>query len=137
MMTRGEPKIEGDSAKQHTTTNFRLDNIPHVYDETTIGCGEWDVLPGRGKGVNLHHKGNRRYREIVVEAVAPYIQATSQEDKRSIIDSVIARVEEKGRFLQPTKTGKEPWIELKQKQKRKKIVMVSESDAPQNTRSPL
>lgn len=58
-----------------------------------------DVLCGRGKN-SFNHVGNRKFRDIVADAIPGYVTATSRATKSEIVTNIVRKVRESGgRFL--------------------------------------
>ncbi|CAB9513267.1 expressed unknown protein [Seminavis robusta] len=78
-----------------------------------------DVLCGRGKN-SFNHVGNRKFRDIVAEAIPGYVTATSRATKSEIVTSIVRLVQENGgRFLKQD-TKRKVWYVLNYTQSKEK-----------------
>jgi hypothetical protein len=60
---------------------------------------EWDILSGRG-GKSNHHKGNKRFRQVVAEMKAKYKTTDAKTDKTALSKAIVEYVNGYGgRFL--------------------------------------
>jgi hypothetical protein len=55
--------------------------------------GPNDVICGRGRNV-LHHKGNRRYRDLIYASLESYTDASSKVEKSLMVTSIIKVIED-------------------------------------------
>jgi hypothetical protein len=78
--------------------------LPAVsFDELLVGefveIQEWDILSGRG-GAGNHHRGNKRFRNIVSKIQLKYKGTTKKRVKNTLSKHIVKRVRDYGgRFL--------------------------------------
>lgn len=78
-----------------------------------------DVLCGRGKN-SFNHVGNRKFRDIVADAIPGYVTATSRATKSEIVTNIVRKVRESGgRFLKRDNARK-VWYVLNYTQSKEK-----------------
>jgi hypothetical protein len=57
---------------------------------------EHDVLCGRGRQC-YNHVGNQRFRQMIMDTLDAYVQATTKYDKSAIIDNILSTIRTKSR----------------------------------------
>jgi len=68
-------------------------------DKKNSGIREADVLCGRGR-FSFNHAGNKRFRDVVLESLEDYKNATSRYEKSIVVKAIMDKIQsEGGRFL--------------------------------------
>jgi hypothetical protein len=121
--SRQQPRHNSFLARYQVHFPTALDVLVEEESKTVMTSsfqpGDNDVVCGRGKG-SYNRPGNKRFRAIAQQYIAKYTASKTRLDKSLVINTVIEKVREHGRFVKYD-SKKKRWMSINEELTREKV----------------